>query len=413
MKTKLIVITVILISILAFAMTKPEKSEYQNWLGTNIGSTDPMLKTMIISSPSLMKEKIEKRNFILFDYYHIQEADGASVSAIGLLNHFILVKKSGTFFSETLTIEDVKWLLSEPDATYQTTNGENSDYFEYAFNAGSLRIYASAYDGRVFGLFADLSKYPWLKQASSSERDIVYKLKNYCIMVPRNPIEPDTFTMIKSRSLKVDTIEKIMGKPSYRAHIHGIGHYVVSYLPEGLCFIGGPNMDSTFTLYPYLIDNPDITDLAALTKFNYSLEYADYINNQNEMIKEFAVQKIEELMKAERALEQGIVSPNKELTAGYLSDGGYWEQWIVIKDKNRPEVRVNAEYFIEDYKWLNNETLLYVTMMGQFFSVDAKTGRQKQIYEANIMPTSFVVSGNKIICRDYTGETLTFEVPFL
>lgn len=95
------------------------------------------------------------------------------------------------------------------------------------------------------------------------------------------------------------------------------------------------------------------------------------------MIKEFAVQKIEELMKIERALEQGIVSPNKELTAGYLSDGGYWEQWIVIKGKNRPEVMANAEYFIADYEWLNNETLLYVTMMGQFFSVDAKTGRQK------------------------------------
>lgn len=230
-------------------MTKPEEYEFQNWLGTNIGSTDPMLKTMIISSPSLMKEKIGQRNFILFDYYHIKSPDGASISAIGLLNRFIAVERSGTFFSGTLTLEDVKWLLSEPEATYQTTNGENSDYFEYAFNGGSLRIYASAYDGTVFGLFADLSKYPWLKKTSSSERHVVYKLKNYCIMVPRNPIEPDTFTMVKSRSLDMDTIERIMGKPSYKYHIHGIGHYVVSYLPEGLCFIGGPNMDSTFR-YP-------------------------------------------------------------------------------------------------------------------------------------------------------------------
>jgi hypothetical protein len=299
---------------------------------------------------------------------------------------------------------------------YEEKSGENKNYIEYSYDAGALRLYISPYTKKVLGILIDSSKpsYSKFQTQKSTAEFSCFHVTNLTFICYSEPVNSDTFNMLKQNSITLELLKKLLGDPSYQSHIHGVGATIYTYFPQGLSFITGAYGE--INLYPLYLNKslPDINDNEAMYYFNQGLTYDDYKVMLNNMFSSFASDQVKYLAKISALLENGKKSPDASYTAAILENGGYWDNWILINREGKSELRERASYFISEFEWLDNQRLLYEDTMGSFTIVDVELGVQKEIYKLDEYSndTKFeITQDKKVKYTDSSGKWQEFKIP--
>lgn len=227
-------------------------------------------------------------------------------------------------------ILDAGWKLSSlKGLPPRERPAEDRGQQELIYEAGALRLYRDGPD-RLYALVVDHTQpaNQEFKSLTSGREFAVAHQGTYTAVLRIAPVSEATRAELASREWTQAELTTRFGEPTNRWHNHGIGTYTVTYLPQGLMF----EEAETLTL----VETPaeDLWRQAAGS-------LADGPNSIDEL------------------LDKGKPSPDGKFRAGYLEGGGYWSQWIVVRETGKSETLYHAQYFIEDYFWLDNRRLVY------------------------------------------------------
>lgn len=133
---------------------------------------------------------------------------------------------------------------------------ETQDWIEYAYDGGALRLYVSPgpKGGDIFGVLVDTRnpRYKNFVHPFFAEHYAVYHHGSYAVVLPLRPVSQQVFDTMKSRRWTEQELETQLGGPSYHWHLHGIGWWGLTLVPQGLSFIGdvdGPNSPVRYQVY--------------------------------------------------------------------------------------------------------------------------------------------------------------------
>lgn len=259
-------------------------------------------------------------------------------------------------------LSGVRPSLPPQEGAYSDRSGENPSYKQYAFSGGALRLYAGG--DSIFAVLVDTnrSEYAAFKQVAGATQ-----LGHYAVVARQSPLTADTYSALGAGARSLDELKAALGAPSYGYHLHGIGTMVYDWVPQALSFEGPPS------------------ELKLISR-----------GTPGEFWKGVAGMLAGDLNGIEAALSKGKPSPDGRYVAGQLSLGGYWDNWIVIRAAGKAEQRYQADYFIVDYHWLDDHTVIYCEG-STFRAIDVSTGETRIAANVQGFVRSFGVAGpNKI-----------------
>jgi hypothetical protein len=206
---------------------------------------------------------------------------------------------------------------------------EDKGQRELIYEGGALRLYRDGQD-TLYALVVDHTHpaFQEFKSLTSGGSFTVAHQGKYTSVLRTAPISESMRTELASREWTQAELTARFGEPTSRVHNHGIGTYTVTYVPQGLVF------EEAKTLKLSQTPAEDVWRQAA-----ESLVYGP--NNIDEI------------------LEKGKPSPDGRFRAGHLEGGGYWSQWIVVRETGKSETSYHAQYFIANYFWLDNRRVVY------------------------------------------------------
>lgn len=128
----------------------------------------------------------------------------------------------------------------------------------------------------------------------------------YTSVLRVDPVSDSTRAELAARQWTRKELTARFGEPTSRSHNHGVGTYTVTYLPQGLRF------EEAETLSLFKTPAAEIWRAAAEGLVSGRI-YIDEL------------------------IEQGKPSPDGRFRAAYLKGGGYWSQWIVVRETGKSE----------------------------------------------------------------------------
>jgi hypothetical protein len=310
---------------------------------------------------------------------------------------------------------------------------EIQDFIQYAFDGGALRLCVSpgTKGDDIFALLADtrMARYSSFAQLVSTEHYTVYHHGTYVVAVPIRPVSGKLFKKLSSMKWTVNQLRQQLGAPSYHWHVHGVGYLGLTYVPQGLSFIGNPRPGAE-VLYQVHAQNVeedwekehevDLPPLAQLSELNVT-------ELSHEGREEFANELLSQRRQIDDAIANGKRSPDGRLVVGHVNLGGLANtEQVVIQEDGKPERRYPAPYFLGDTSilWLNARTLLlWISVADEaFYAMDASTGEMELVakvpfeipYNRQHRVTQFGVSGpQRFWYKTQDGETheVTIKIP--
>ncbi|MGE5674960.1 MAG: hypothetical protein ACM3XM_13975, partial [Mycobacterium leprae] len=203
--------------------------------------------------------------------------------------------------------------------------------WEWVYEGGALRLYPDRPDSdSLLVLVVDHTKpaYQEFKDLVSSERFVAAHDGNYTAVLRIAPVSQATRAELAAKEWTADELQARLGGPTSRVHNHGVGNYTVTYVPQGLEFVE----DTTLRLGKATAEQ--IWRQESESRASWP-SYVDQI------------------------LKKGRPSPDGKFVAAYFKGGGYWSQSILVRAEGKSEVEYHANYFIQDYFWLDNRRLVY------------------------------------------------------
>lgn len=199
---------------------------------------------------------------------------------------------------------------------------------ESIYTGGALRLYQ--HSGKLYALVVNHAQpaYQTFASLESGEGYFVAHHASYTAVLRTVPLTDRERSELASRSWTQAELTARLGEPTVRSHQHGIGTYMVTYVPEGLVFEEDDTLRLTETA-PEQVWEQWATSLAA--------------GPANTDI----------------FLRNGKTSPDGRFQAAYVDGGGYWSQHILVREDGKGERCYPASYFIENYFWLDNRRLVY------------------------------------------------------
>ncbi len=285
-----------------------------------------------------------------------------------------------------------RWRLSRASAALpavQLVHNERleiQDFIHYVFDGGALRLCVSPgrTGGDIFAVLVDTraSRYRDFARLASTEHYASYRDGAYVVVVPLRRVSQELFDKLKSQLWTQGDLQQHLGAPSYNWHRHGIGYVGVTYVPEGLSFIGdqrSPHAPVTFQ-----VSAPDV-EAAWRQQHDYSLpplellKPLDYATQQRACRDEFAHELFRQREQIDQALEKGRRSPDERFVVGHINLGGLANtEEVVIREMGKPERRYSASHFTydNDYLWLDARTVMFMvkSVFLEFYTLDARTG---------------------------------------
>jgi hypothetical protein len=263
---------------------------------------------------------------------------------------------------------------------------EIQDFIQYAFDGGALRLCVSPdpKEGDIFALLVDTRepRYANFTQVGSTKRYTTTHHGAYLLVMPLRPVNQKLFDKLKSKLWTDAELQQRLGAPSYHWHVHGVGYSGLTYVPEGLSFIGDfprPGAAIRYQMYAQDVEaewgkeHPfDLPPLALLAQL-------DYATLQRRYRAEFANTLLSQREQIDAALANGKHSPDGRFVVGHVNlVGPFTGEEVVIRELSKPERRYPAPHFTydKDYLWLNARTILFkvYTTDQEFYTIDATTG---------------------------------------
>jgi hypothetical protein len=267
--------------------------------------------------------------------------------------------------------------LPPAEGQYQPT-GEEPNFIEYAYAGGALRLYVSPEGGQIFAILVDVSDPAWAGFAdlSSSGDWIVTASGPYRVISRSAPVDVDAFATLRSRTWTLPELRALLGEPSYRQHIHGVGGPLYTYVPQGLSFFPADALGTFYLMDPR---RPPWQDHSRPRP-----AFADYQRDFAAGLSGVANALTATLDQAKSAMADGKPSPRGEYRVALVHRGGYWGDWLYIGRPGLAEVRINPTYTVAGYAWLDQHEVVYVTgiPLREGFPVsviDVVTGTQRVV----------------------------------
>lgn len=308
---------------------------------------------------------------------------------------------------------------------------EVEDWREYAYEGGALRAYVSRDGGNVIAVLADASvtRYADFRQLRDTDAYTVNIAEPSVIVIPMRPVGRSLFDRLKSKTWSVQELTRLLGPPSYRDHIHGIGWMFLEYVPQGLTFVDDSNHRPDYDWF-YLWDwrpkqerdTPDADDDDMLdAPRGDKVPYESYRARLRDVARKFGDRLAAERREIRNALAGGLESPGGRFVVAPINLGGsYNNQQTLVAERARPERRYHAEYFTaqKDYRWLDARTILYEVAQPtgdvQFYTLDAITGAKAKAFEVSgnspLRVREFGVSGRSRFWYT-TSDAIKHEIP--
>ncbi|MGE5675993.1 MAG: hypothetical protein ACM3XM_19315, partial [Mycobacterium leprae] len=263
--------------------------------------------------------------------------------------------------------------LPPVEGRYQDTSVEDPDYIQYAYLGGALRLYVDSGDQRLLGFLVDTRFAPYAEAPSlaAGSQTAVVVVPPYVAVLHSHPATEAVVEQLKSRSWSKAELEQQLGQPSYRFHQHGVGSFMLTYLPEGLQFEGFDTYQLKMEI-PYAAALPRTFDL-------------------------FAKSMARQLADVQKALASGKRSPDGRFRAGKLSMAGYWGDFLLVQEPGKAEQRYQLGYSLGNYEWLDDHTLIFCEMYlfgddHPLYTINVLTGERKEAVRLTGFRDSFGVS---------------------
>lgn len=257
---------------------------------------------------------------------------------------------------------------------------------ELIYSGGALRLFRDD-DDSLYALVVDHTHIDFqeFKNLTDGKNFSVEHQGKYTSVVRTAPLTTTVREELASKEWTQSELTVRIGEPTRRVHNHGIGTYTVTYVPQGLMF----EESTTLRLHDIPAESIWKDEAKSLVSIQVSTD---------------------------ETLEQGKPSPDGKFRAGYVQGGGYWSQWLVVRETGQIEREYHAGYFIEDYFWLDNRRLIYaeaqVTLPYQFHIIDVVSGKYMDSVEVNEEVTKFGPGpGNKIWYVSKDGKGHEVAVP--
>jgi len=266
---------------------------------------------------------------------------------------------------------------------------EIQDFIEYAFDGGALWLYVSPgpAGGDIFALLVNTRgpRYASFRQLVSTEHYTTYHDGPYAVVLPLRPVSKQVFDKLKAKQRTADELQQQLGAPSYSWHIHGVGLLGLTYVPQGLSFIGEPTAPVAYQLHAAAAEeewNKRQDADGGLPPFQ-SLAHLDYLGLQSECRDAFAKELVSQREQFDQALAHGKRSPDGRFVVGMANiEGLGYSGELVIQETGKPERRYTGAWFThdKDYLWLNSRVIVFKTYGAEgedFYTIDAVTGTRK------------------------------------
>lgn len=262
---------------------------------------------------------------------------------------------------------------------------EDNGQSELIYLAGGLRLYRFDQDS-LYALVVDhtLPAYQEFKDLGNSAGFVVAHQGKYTSVVRTAAVDQSVRDELASRNWTEDELKARFGEPTHRMHNHGIGTFTVIYVPQGLEF--------------------EQADTLKLVK-----------TSADEIWRNEATSHVSSPNYTDQLLTKGKPSPDGKFQAAYLKGGGYWSQWIVVRPVGRSEITYHANYFIEDYFWLDNRRLVYgeaqMSSNYLFHVIDAVAEKEVPSISVDDEVKQFGVEGGQIWYIGKDGARHMVTVP--
>lgn len=255
---------------------------------------------------------------------------------------------------------------------------EGQDFVQQIYADGALRLLVSPGGrGEIFALLVD-TRAPHHRayvDLTSAPDYVTYHRDPYVLVLPVRPVRPDVFSSLESRRWTKSALRQALGAPSFDWHVHGVGYFGFTYVPQGLSFIG----DSL-----YQLDGPGMEmgegDLPPIE----SLAKLDYATLQRAIRDAFANDLLCQRATLDQAVAGGKPSPDGRFVVSHVNlEGLANTEEVVVGERGKPERRFHAPHFTydKDYRWLDGRTILFEAYVfdQEFYTVDALTGASKRV----------------------------------
>lgn len=291
-----------------------------------------------------------------------------------------------------------RWRLSRARAVLppvQLVHSEHleiQDFVQHAFDGGALRLCVSPghKGGSIFAVLVDTRepRYENFARLTSTERYATYHHGAYVVVVPLQLVSPDVFDRLRLKLWTEQELQQLLGAASYHWHVHGVGYLGLSYIPQGLSFMGDWQDARSAVKYQLFArdseeqwqtehDSYDRPPLALLSRL-------DAATLQGTGRAAFANELLSQREQIDQGLANGKRSPDGRFVVGHVNVGGLANtEEVVIRERGKPERRYPAPYFTDDkdYLWLDARTIVFkaYAVDEKFYTIDARTGATKLV----------------------------------
>lgn len=192
------------------------------------------------------------------------------------------------------------------------------------------------------------------------------------------------------------------GKPDYTYHLRGVGTYSWEYPSKGIAYDGAYE-DAKLTIYSNFPGQDKLTELKNEKNVVFSKEDSVFL------IEKFRVE--DEKANIELAKSAGIASPDKKKIAVIDSDSLYNHANIRIYQPDyMPQSQLYPGYFVDEVTWLDNNWILYHTMLGVgVFNVQTHEKTEIIGIEKKANEPFEMLDVNKVQ-PDLAKKTIVFEI---
>jgi hypothetical protein len=275
------------------------------------------------------------------------------------------------------------------------------DFIQDAFEGGALRLCVSPgrKGGDIFALLVDtrVPRYANFTQLASADRYATYRHGAYAVVVPLRPVSQQLFDKLKASRWTIEELQQQLGAPSYNWHVHGMGYLGVTYVAQGLSFVGEQDRPGAVVKYQVHAEAVE-AKWGEEHKFDFrlpplvALSQLDYTTLQRECREEFANEFLNQREQIDQALANGKRSPNGRFTAGTMNFVGvaYTEE-LIVRETGKPEQRYYAP--TNEYLWLNARTIVFKVGWAvgeEFQTMDALTGAKNVVVSIPDESSSFL-----------------------
>lgn len=286
-------------------------------------------------------------------------------------------------------IQQAKWdlkavqaLLPPAEGSYRNDSGEEPSYREHAYDGGALRLFEGQGKESLFAIVIDTGRpgyqaFRSLKAAPGVQLEL---FDRYVVII--RAAEGEVPAALQAKKVNLEALKPTLGSPTFAYHLHGVGTIMYFFVPEGV-------------------------------QLNGWEQEAEVVGKSGaELRRSVASMLAGDAAIFSRGPKVGRLSPDGKRWAGKLELGGYWNNWIVVRTAGQAEQRYQADYFIDDFIWLDDHRLMFLERnSGTFRFIDANTRSTKLVSLSAQVSRFGSAGGNKFWYEDDTGKVTEIAIP--